>query len=115
MFQLPKRSQAKNCITYSAQLNKQNNFHLPAIEKCIQSFPKDKILMLVSFLFDRVSLGHHAHLTFLSQHYLLLSLTFFTEQFIKRLNSVLLLFTIQHWIKMTYRQGTDSSCCPCPL
>lgn len=76
MLQLPKHSQAKNCITFSAATVEETKyFHLPANEKILQSFPKDKTLMLVSFLFD-ISTGNHAHLTFFTQHYLLLFLTY---------------------------------------
>lgn len=79
MFQLPKHSQAKNSITYSAATVEQTkHFHLPANEKILQLLPKDKTLVLVGFLFDIISLGnhaHHAHLTFLTQHYLLSPLT----------------------------------------
>ena len=77
MLQLPKHSQAKNCITYSAATVEQTKrFHLPANEKILQSLPKDKTLLLVSFLFDIISLGDYAHLTFLTQYYLFLSLTY---------------------------------------
>lgn len=76
-------------------LNKQNIFISLQMKKILQSFPKYKTLMLVSFLFDIMSQVILLPSLFsLSIIYSCPLLTLFTEQCAEQLNSLLLLFTI---------------------
>lgn len=51
-------------------------FSSPCKGKHSSVIPKREDTRVISFLFDIMSLGNHAHLIFLTQHYLLLSLTY---------------------------------------